>query len=239
MQEADLPTRQSLGFIRPLLPGPGARLLEVGCGDGRLAGELERLGFVVVGVDLDPAAVQVARRRGVEAVAADFLGFEAPPFDVILFTRSLHHIHPVTAALERAARLLRPAGLIVADEFAGDRIDLPTARWLDHLRRLLEAGGMLAAATSPASEDPLERWLDHHRHTPPLASGDAMLRAAAGRFELLGAAALVPYLYRYVHHWLAPQPCADPVAAAVLAMEAALVERGALAALGLQFAARG
>ncbi|HVT17868.1 MAG TPA: class I SAM-dependent methyltransferase [Thermoanaerobaculia bacterium] len=237
MQESGLPTRQSLNFIGPLLPGPGARLLEVGCGDGRLARDLVRLGFAVVGVDRDPAAVQAARTRGVEALEADFLDFTAAPFDVILFTRSLHHIHPVEAALDRAARLLRSPGLIIADEFAWDRIDFPTARWLYDLRRILEAGGILAPEAASVSHEPLERWLEHHRHTPPLASGDAMLHAAGERFELLSEAP-APYLYRYFHHWLAPRPSADPVCGAVLAMEAALIEHGALAAVGLQFAAR-
>lgn len=38
----------------------GARILDAGCGPGRVAGHLVRQGHRVVGVDLDPALVQVA-----------------------------------------------------------------------------------------------------------------------------------------------------------------------------------
>jgi SAM-dependent methyltransferase len=43
------------------LVGPGARVLDAGCGTGRVAIRLAELGFAVVGVDVDPAMLDVAR----------------------------------------------------------------------------------------------------------------------------------------------------------------------------------
>ena len=51
---------------------PGARVLDAGCGTGRVAVELARRGMVVTGVDDDPSMLDVARTRpGVRWVEAD------------------------------------------------------------------------------------------------------------------------------------------------------------------------
>lgn len=43
------------------MAGRGARILDAGCGSGRLGGYLARAGHDVVGVDLDPHLIEVAR----------------------------------------------------------------------------------------------------------------------------------------------------------------------------------
>jgi 2-polyprenyl-3-methyl-5-hydroxy-6-metoxy-1,4-benzoquinol methylase len=40
--------------------GRGARILDAGCGPGRVAAELARLGHDVVGVDVDPVLIEAA-----------------------------------------------------------------------------------------------------------------------------------------------------------------------------------
>ena len=44
------------------------RVLDVGCGAGRVGLELQERGHAVVGIDLSPLAVEVSRRRGVRDV---------------------------------------------------------------------------------------------------------------------------------------------------------------------------
>ncbi|MGH2767985.1 MAG: class I SAM-dependent methyltransferase [Actinomycetota bacterium] len=63
---------------------PGHRLLDVGCGPGRHAVELARRGVQVVGIDISPDFLSVARRRAAEArVAVSFFELDASelPFE--------------------------------------------------------------------------------------------------------------------------------------------------------------
>lgn len=50
-------------FLREHLPGPPARVLDVGCATGLYTGRLARDGYAATGVDLDAAMIAVARAR--------------------------------------------------------------------------------------------------------------------------------------------------------------------------------
>jgi SAM-dependent methyltransferase len=134
------------GWVRRVIPegGRGLRVLEVGCGSGVLAERLVRDGVQLTAIDASEEQVAEARARGVPAVVSDFLAFEAPPFDAVLFTRSLHHIAPLQAGIAKIRTLVRPGGLVVADEFAHDEIDGFTAAWFWDLQAVLESCGALA-----------------------------------------------------------------------------------------------
>src|SRR4051794_20994991 len=41
---------------------PGSRILDAGCGPGRIGGELHKRGHVVVGVDVDPELIEAAKQ---------------------------------------------------------------------------------------------------------------------------------------------------------------------------------
>src|SRR5437879_2012383 len=99
------------------LPPRCGRVLDVGCGDGRLASELaERCGEVVA-IDLDAPTLARARSRHVRPnlrfVEGDVMHypFEPETFDVIASIATLHHL-ALEAALERLKRLLRPDGVL-------------------------------------------------------------------------------------------------------------------------------
>src|SRR5688500_15475593 len=74
-------------------PAPGARVLDVGCGNGYLAARFAQRGCEVVGIDLSPSGIELARRHspGVrfEIAAADDRVLERlgeKPFDYVIST---------------------------------------------------------------------------------------------------------------------------------------------------------
>ncbi|HJU02365.1 MAG TPA: class I SAM-dependent methyltransferase [Actinomycetes bacterium] len=101
----------------------GARVLEVGCGPGRLSIQLARQhGLDVTGLDLDPAMIARARANAdrpedgagrrpsflVGDVAS--LAFPDRSFDLVVSTLSMHHWANPTAGLAEIGRVLRPGG---------------------------------------------------------------------------------------------------------------------------------
>jgi SAM-dependent methyltransferase len=187
---------------------------------------------MAIGSDVERGSV-----RWVEGEFPFHAGSEdGEPFDVVLFTRSLHHMAPLGRTLDRAAELLRPRGLLVGEEFAFDRVTLPTARWWFDLEAVLVAAGILAAP-DPALRsvrNPLGRWRQEHSHDPPLASGHDMLSAVRERFETAPAEE-APYLYRYVFdRTTAPGDLVARVGGAVHEIESRLIRERDIAAAGLR-----
>jgi SAM-dependent methyltransferase len=112
----------------------GSRVLDAGCGTGRVAIRLAELGYDVTGTDVDRSMLAVARERGpalrwVEAdlSSLDLLAGGDPVYDlVVLAGNVVPLVAPGTesAAVARAAAHLRPGGLLVVG-FGLDRAHLP------------------------------------------------------------------------------------------------------------------
>jgi SAM-dependent methyltransferase len=114
--ELDSPSawvRRWAGLIRP-----GGRVLDVACGRGRHLRFLKSLGFTVVGVDRDPAAL--AAFKGAEGVEIRVADIEAGPwpfapsgFDGVVVTNYLWR--PLFPDFVEA---LRPGGVLIYETFA-------------------------------------------------------------------------------------------------------------------------
>jgi ubiquinone/menaquinone biosynthesis C-methylase UbiE len=107
----------------------GAKVLEVGCGPGRLSILLARHGLRVTGLDLDPEMIELARANADAAsnggtpsfvvgnVSA--LSFPDESFDLVVSTLSMHHWADVRAALSEIGRVLRPKGRALVWDLRG------------------------------------------------------------------------------------------------------------------------
>jgi ubiquinone/menaquinone biosynthesis C-methylase UbiE len=108
---------------------PGDQVLDVGCGTGTLALEVQRhVGSAGRVVGIDPGTEQIARARAKAArrhLPIEFqvgvieqLAFPYQTFDVVLSTLMMHHLPASLKAqgLAEIARVLKPGGrLIIAD----------------------------------------------------------------------------------------------------------------------------
>ncbi|WP_270887795.1 class I SAM-dependent DNA methyltransferase [Pedococcus sp. 5OH_020] len=117
-------------FVESLLPPP-ARVLDAGCGTGRVATQLTALGYHCVGVDSDPDMIAVAEQRDPSTrwVRQDLsrLELRSQAFEVaILAGNVIPLLAPGTlvTAVERLAAHLQPGGLLVAG-FGLDEAHLP------------------------------------------------------------------------------------------------------------------
>jgi SAM-dependent methyltransferase len=95
-----------------MLPAPGRRTLEVGCGEGRVARDLAGHGHSVVALDASPtlvASAAAADPAGRYLVAdAAVLPFPDESFDLVVAYNSLMDVDDLPAAVAEAARVLRP-----------------------------------------------------------------------------------------------------------------------------------
>jgi len=98
----------------------GARILDAGCGPGRLAGALQRRGHDVVGVDVDPALIAAAEvdHPGPAYHVMDLATLDLPgdPFDLVVSVGNVMvFLAPGSerTVLARLSDHVRPGGRIV------------------------------------------------------------------------------------------------------------------------------
>jgi SAM-dependent methyltransferase len=141
----------------------GARVLDVGCGEGIL---LRDSGFVPVQVDISMNRLLKVRAEGAPLVCAD--GMELPfaddSFGVVLLIALLEHVSWPERVVDEAWRVLKPGGEVA--------ILVPNDVWMS-LGRLV-----------------LRKWPPRHPGHRSWISPRRIQRLAGGRFDLEEAFAL-------------------------------------------------
>jgi SAM-dependent methyltransferase len=168
-------------FIDAMVPRR-SRILDAGCGPGRVGGRLAVVGHDVVGADIDPVLIDAARQEHPDTtwVVADLAELDLPAqgiaeqFDVVICAGNvLTFLDPATRrpVLEHLAAHLRLDGRIVTGfgagrdyafteffddvEHAGLTPELCLASW--DLRPFTTESNFLVAILSPATDAPTVR----------------------------------------------------------------------------------
>lgn len=166
--------RQDAGFVAnlgepliDLLTLPvGARVLDLGCGDGLLTRKLVERGYQVLGVDASVHQIEAARALGLPARVMDGEALEFDgEFEAVFSNATLHWLKHTQRVVHGVARALVPGGQLVAECGGAGNVE--------QIERALVAG--------------LDRrGLDGQRHVPWLFEGPEHYRAAleAAGFEV-------------------------------------------------------
>lgn len=120
--------RMTARLRQAVVEAPGSRLLDVGCGMGRLAQQLAQRGYPVVGIDNNAAALALAQctldagsssncaqSTFIHVAFEDFVADQ--PFDVMIMQNSLRYLQTLTA-FNKVQKHLKPGGqLLIFEEF--------------------------------------------------------------------------------------------------------------------------
>lgn len=227
----DVATAYTLAFVLSALPPGAKRVLEIGCGGGALAAEIQRAGLAVVAIDSDPACIAEVKARGVDARVAAWPDFADGRFDAVLFTRSLHHVDDLPACVAAAFDALAENGRVIVEDFMAEGCSERSERWFASLASLLDRGKLLAEPSGHLAEVLGQVQPDHGgHHLHSSAAIEAALRAHAGTLQ----SEISACYFRYAVPSLAERP---EFAKALLDHELELIASGNIDALGRRFVA--
>jgi 2-polyprenyl-3-methyl-5-hydroxy-6-metoxy-1,4-benzoquinol methylase len=183
----------SFAFLSRHVEQPG-RLLDIGCGNGRLLYVAKQAGWEVKGVELSAqAAAMVEERLGVEVVTGDFLevtaaGDGTERYEAICLRHVLEHMADSRLVLSRIRALLHPGGRALIEMPNVEALDKRLKRWAVrhglHKRKL--AADFVAGHCNEFSRRSFEYLL--------AATGFRLLR-----WETYSKKRLTTALYRHLH----------------------------------------
>jgi len=176
-----------------LVPSPGDRLLDVGCGAGRHLLEWHGSGLRCMGIDASIHMVELARGRLGPAVPvkhgfAESLPFPDDHFDIVVFNKTLEFLDNPVLALKEARRVARknvfvqvvnpfsPIGLKQALRFLDKRFPYHPNHYLDlwTLKKLIASamGHALYQWASTSTEPIFGSWRQSGPHISTSPFGD-------------------------------------------------------------------
>ena len=118
-KHADFVSILATPVVELLKPKKDEKILDLGCGDGTLAVEIEKAGSKVIAVDLSEDMVEKTKEKGIEAyvMSATELTFQ-DEFDAVFSNAVLHWIKEPEIAIQKIYNSLKDEGRFIA-EFGG------------------------------------------------------------------------------------------------------------------------
>jgi len=139
--------------LAPLIPAEARSVLDIGCGDGTIAGLLaqRRPDLAIEGVEVIPRPACNIPCRAFDGAQ---LPFPNQSFDVCLLVDVLHHTIDVTQLLREAARVSR-SYVVLKDHLSESSFDHATLRAMDWV------GNRPHGVTLTYNYQSLHQWQEH------------------------------------------------------------------------------
>ncbi|MBD1363322.1 class I SAM-dependent methyltransferase [Mucilaginibacter sp. ZT4R22] len=125
------PNTGPLDLLRPFNTMPGAKILDIGCGKGRLICELFNLGFEdVTGVDKF-IGNEIDYGFGVKVLKKDLSELPSNTYDVLIAHHVLEHVDEQVKEMEQCHRLLKSGGVfLICVPVLGEAWDTYKENWV-------------------------------------------------------------------------------------------------------------
>jgi SAM-dependent methyltransferase len=150
----------------------GGRVVELGCGAGTVARALTQAGYDVLGIDISPAMIRMARARAPQAAfrVGALATTRIPPCDAVVAVGEVvsyvprgaasrrAHLAALSAFLQRASRALLPGGLLLFDF-------IESARGRTYPRKRLGQDGWRIAVRATCRRATLTRHIETYRRS--------------------------------------------------------------------------
>lgn len=170
---ASLSSGSTRSLLESVLPEAGHRAVDLGCGTGHHATILATRFEEVLGVDISPPMLEIARaRRAAPNISYELRDLQdvSPEkdgrFDLVFSAFTLHHVPDLDAALHRIRSLLNPGARVVLLDNVAPKPAVP--RWWFRREALRRFAGDVVARRRPLPEavEMLRlllhpAWLDH------------------------------------------------------------------------------
>ena len=137
----DIPLRKEYVLSRI---GKGKRVLDVGCLGGKTARLIMEQNNEVWGVELNSAAAEVARQRGIRVKVADIeegLPFESSSFDVVNAGEIVERLYDTKSFFEESWRVLKVGGILL--------FTTPNLNSLENRIRIISGGYLTMVGAYP------------------------------------------------------------------------------------------
>ncbi|KAI8146373.1 S-adenosyl-L-methionine-dependent methyltransferase [Fennellomyces sp. T-0311] len=172
-----MPTQLKMDLLEVYTTSYPIKILEVGCGPGHFSALLKaelQDSIDITAIDASELEIKECAKHNVpntyiqSTVQQLDLTKYRESFDVILFTKSLHHCDPLDETLEQAYCLLKNNGIVVVEEFVREYMDEASATWFFDRTDLLKTGNHMQSPTGPYTNK-IECWntvFDRSKGTP-------------------------------------------------------------------------
>ena len=189
----------------------GAKVLDVGCGNGEFLMSVKKLGAIALeGVDFNVRAVALARQKGVSVFQGHFVEYpgELASYDAIFMNHYIEHVLDPVAELKKAKDLLQLGGVLFGEApnfgsvdrkifgryWGGNHVPRHTFQYEpDRLYRLLcDAGFKSVVITSELNTGMVAKSIQNYlqRNVKTLSNNSRLKNGRMQQFDLLLIAAI-------------------------------------------------